>query len=108
LFWELKRDEDKQSQPWVRRQNRKIDGALKTMSELVKSRTGGSDYLLANVLTIADIAVVCAVGHTDFAGIRPGWQDQFPELAAYWKKLDERKSFAETRPVMFDLKPNVV
>lgn len=53
----------------------KIDGALKAMNDLVKCRTGDNDYLLANVLTIADIAGVCAVGQPDFAGIRSGWQN---------------------------------
>ncbi|KIV85543.1 hypothetical protein PV11_01226 [Exophiala sideris] len=108
LFFEMKRDEDKQSKPWLDRQNRKIDGALKALNELAKSRKEGSDYLLADVMTIADIAVVCAVGQVDFAGIRQGWQDKYPGLTAYWKELDARKNFADTKPVMFDLKHDTV
>ncbi|KAI1617953.1 hypothetical protein EDD37DRAFT_691507 [Exophiala viscosa] len=104
----MKRDEDKQSKSWLNRQNRKIDGALKAMNELAKSRKEGSDYLLADVMTIADIAVICAVGQVDFGGVRPGWQDKYPELAAYWKSLDATKNFADTKPVMFDLKHNTV
>ena len=109
MFWETQRSEDKQSQQWLDRQNRKIDGAMKAMDELVKKKKdGGDDYLLGGTLTIADIAVVCAVGQIDFTGVRTGWQEKYPELAKYWKKLEERDHFASTTPVMFDLKSGVV
>ena len=108
MFWETQRSQDKQSQQWLDRQNRKIDGAMKAMDELVKKRDSGDDYLLGGTLTIADIAVVCAVGQIDFTGVRAGWQDKYPELARYWKKLEERDNFASTTPVMFELKGGVV
>ena len=78
------------------------------MDELVKKRDGGDDYLLGGTLTIADIAVNCAIGQIDFTGMRAGWQDKYPELAKYWMKLEERDTFASTTPVMFDLKGGVV
>ncbi len=108
LFWESKRDEEKQSKGWKDRQNRKLDGAMKAMDELAKSRRKGSDYLLGGTLTIADIAVVCAVGMVDFINLREGWQEKYRDLASYFKKLDARESFESTRPVMFDLKDGVV
>ncbi|KAK7887302.1 hypothetical protein LTR67_009722 [Exophiala xenobiotica] len=107
VFWENRRDEDKQSKQWADRQNRKVDGAMKAMNELAKER-GSSDYLLGDVLTIADIAVVCAVGMVEFAGLRPQWKEKLPELASYVANLEARKTFEETRPVMFDLKDGLV
>ena len=61
-------------------------------------------------LKIADIAAVSMLGmmdmvERDFQLIK--WKEQYPELRVYWEKLEERKSFKETRPVMFDLKEKV-
>jgi glutathione S-transferase len=113
VFWENKRNEDKQSKQWADRQNRKVDGAMKAMNQLAKERKqsqGGStsEYLLGDVLTIADIAVVCAVGMVEFAGLRPQWKEKLPDLASYVANLEARKTFEETRPVMFDLKDGLV
>ena len=81
---------------------------MKAMDELAKSRQEWSDYLLGGTLTIADIAVVCAVGMVDFINLREGWQEKYRDLASYFKELDARESFESTRPVMFDLKDGVV
>jgi glutathione S-transferase len=59
-------------------------------------------------ITIADIAVVCTVTWIEWADTRPGWKEQYPVLAKWVTALDERKEFADTRPVMFDLKEDVV
>lgn len=107
-FWESARPKEKQSEQWMARQNRKIDGGMRAFEELAKSRPDGQDYLLGNQLTIADIAVCCATAHIDFAGVRPGWEDKYPGLAKYWVKMEGRPSFKETKPVMFDLKPDTV
>lgn len=101
---ETMRDADKQSQHWLDRQNRKIDGALKAMNALAKAVERESEFLIGNVLTIADIAGVCAVEMLDLRGMREGWRKGMPELARYCGRLGERKTFAETRPVMFDLR----
>ena len=101
------RDQSKQSEQWLARQNRKIDGGLKALSELAKARPEGQDYLLGNVLTIADIAVACTVAQIEFVKVRPV-AEQYPELKAYCQKLEERQTFKETTPFMFDLKPETV
>lgn len=44
----------------------------------------------------------------DWMKLRQGWDDKYPELATWVRGLDERKEFAETRPVMFDLSEAVV
>jgi glutathione S-transferase len=61
--WEGRRDQDKQSQLWMDRQNRKVDGAMRAFYEMVSKRTHeGKEYLVGEELTLADIAVVVTVG----------------------------------------------
>lgn len=105
-FFEMSRAEDKQSSEWLGRQNRKIDGGFKAFEDLVKNRKG--DWLVGNTYTIADIAVVCSVGHVDFAGARPDWKEKYPHLAAWYEGMDSREYYAQTRPVMFDIKTDTV
>lgn len=102
-FFEKAREH--QSESWLSRQTRKIDGGFRAMEELAKKKPAGSDYLFKDQLTIADIAVVCAVGFCDFNGAVKDWKDKYPALAKYWKTIDEGlESFRETRPVMFDVR----
>lgn len=107
-FFEHARPEDKQSLEWLQRQERKIGGGLKAMEVMVKGRKG--EYLVGDgkVFTIADIAAVCAVSQIDFGGLRPAWKEEFPALAEWWKVMDEREHFRDTRPVMFDIKREMV
>jgi len=97
------------SESWLRRQKRKVDGGFGALEELAKGKPSGSDYLFADQLTIADIAVVCAVGFCDFNGAVADWKEKYPALAAYFQKIDNgSESFRSTRPVMFDIRQNEV
>ena len=76
----------------------------------MKARKTSSDFLIGDELTIADIAAGAMLGmmnmvETQFALIK--WKEEYPELVRWWEKLEERESFRETRPVMFDLKEKV-
>ncbi|KAF1942832.1 glutathione S-transferase domain-containing protein [Clathrospora elynae] len=107
--WEGRREEGKQSRLWIDRQNRKIDGAMRAFDFMVSQRRKeGKEYLVGEELSIADIAVVCTVGFVDFGALRPRWKDEYVGLKEWFEKLDGRKEFSETRPVMFDLKESVV
>lgn len=107
-FFEIARDESKQSQEWIDRQMRKFKGGMKAFDELVKRRKG--EYLIGdgNTFTIADIAVVCAVGQIEFGKTQPEWKQQYPDLAKWYEAMDAKEHFASTRPVMFDIKTNTV
>lgn len=50
------------------------------------------------------------VGMMNMVGSKFGliqWSEKYPELRKYWERLEERKSFKETQPVMFDLTEKV-
>jgi len=64
--------------------------------------------LKGDAITIADIAAVCTVSWIEWADTKPGWKEMYPVLAKWVEGIDARKEFAETRPVMFDLRQDVV
>ncbi|KAK4575386.1 hypothetical protein LTR86_001240 [Recurvomyces mirabilis] len=102
-FFEVARPEGSRSKEWVERQARKVDGGFRAFDQMVREKKG--QWLVGDgkVMTIADIAVVCAVGFLDFQGARKEWRGQYPELVKWFEGIDERESFASTRPVMFDI-----
>ncbi|KAJ8108268.1 hypothetical protein OPT61_g8288 [Boeremia exigua] len=107
--WEGRRDEGAQSKLWMDRQNRKIDGAMGAFGEMLEARTvAGKEWIVGEDISLADIAAVCAVGWVKWAGIREGWEAEYPALAEWLARVDEREEFRETRPIMFDLKEKVV
>lgn len=72
---------------------------------LAVARGPGAAFLLGRDFTLVDIAVLCAVGQVGFASVRPGWQDKYPVLAAYWTTMEERQIPKEMARIMFDLHP---
>ncbi|KAF9691680.1 hypothetical protein EKO04_010346 [Ascochyta lentis] len=107
--WEGRREKEVQSQKWIARQDRKIDGAMRAFNDYVEAaKKDGREFVVGIELTIADIAIICTVGFIDFGEVRPGWRDQYPVLAKYFDHLDAQQEFKETRPVMFDLTERVV
>lgn len=107
--FEARREPGQQSKLWMDRQNRKIDGALRAFNDLISARVNaGKEYLVGDELSIADIAAVCTVGWIGWAGVRQDWGEKYPVMKKWIEGLDGRKEFEETRPVMFDLKEDVV
>lgn len=76
---------------------RKVEGGLRALAGWVEQAKGG--YLVQNRLTYADIAVCSVLGFMNVRWPQHGWKEQYPEMAKYFKALDERPSFANTRPV---------
>ena len=85
------------------RQLRKVYGAIKALDGFVEARNGGSEFLIGDELTIADIAAACMLGMMDMVETQFGlimWKEEYP--------VEERASFREMGPIMFDLKEKVV
>ena len=88
------RPPEQQSQTWFDRQMGKIDNALRQMSE----QLGENAWCHGNQMTLADIAVGCAIGYLLFRFPEVKWQAQYPNLDRLHQKLLQRPSFAETVP----------
>jgi glutathione S-transferase len=100
LFMERARAPDKQSQPWMARQRRKIDGGLKEIERLVGGRDPARGaFAVGNSFSLGDIAA-----GTVFKYLCIRWPDNdlrsaYPALAGYSDALEQRPSFKATVPV---------
>jgi glutathione S-transferase len=85
---------EQRSQPWIDRQMVKVNGSVKAMS----TGLGDKPWCSGIHLSLADIAVGCALGYLDFRFPQIAWRDQYPNLARLSEKLYARPSFVDSRP----------
>lgn len=90
---ELQRPAAQQSETELLRQREKISRALDTLEE-----QAAQGALSADKLTIATIAVACAIGYLNFRRVSPGWCVNRPHLVKLVEALFQRESFARTEP----------
>jgi glutathione S-transferase len=86
--------EGARSQAWIDRQMLKVHGALRAMSQGLGERP----WCTGNHLTLADIAIGCALGYLDFRFPHIDWRSDYPNLARLNEKLVQRPSFVDTAP----------
>ena len=82
------------SQAWVDRQLSKVHASVKAMSQGL----GEKPFCAGIYLSLADIAVGCALGYLDFRFADIDWRADYPNLAKLHDKLTQRPSFIDTRP----------
>ena len=82
------------SQAWIDRQLSKVHASVKAMSQGV----GEKPFCAGIYLSLADIAVGCALGYLDFRFADIDWRGDYPNLAKLHEKLMQRQSFIDTRP----------
>ena len=88
------RSAEQRSQAWIDRQMSRVDGALVAMS----TGLGDKPWCVGIHMSLADIAVGCALGYLDFRFPQLGWRAQFSNLARHADKLFARQSFIDTTP----------
>ena len=93
-FLEARRPDGGRSPSWVERQRGKVNQALKVMSDDL----GDQPWCHGSGLSLADIAVGCALGYVSFRLGDIRWREQYPNLAQLYEKLMQRPAFAETVP----------
>jgi glutathione S-transferase len=81
-------------EPWIDRQIGKAQASLKAMSQGL----GEKPFCAGIYLSLADIAVGCALGYLTFRFPGIDWRSQYPNLARLQDKLMQRPSFADTIP----------
>ena len=89
------RSEAQRSPAWIERQLGKIDASLKAMGKGL----GDKPFCVGIHLSLADIAVACAVGYLDFRFPQIPWRTEYPNLVRLHDKLMLRPSFAGSVPV---------
>lgn len=88
------RTKAQRSQAWINRQMGKVDASLKVLA----THLGEQPYFTGIHMSLADIAVGCALGWLDFRFPDLKWREQHPNLDRLLDKLMQRPSFAETTP----------
>jgi glutathione S-transferase len=88
------RNEGERSQAWIDRQMGKIDAALAAMAKGL----GDKPFCAGIHLTLADIAVGCALGYLDFRFAQVDWRRRHLSLARLADKLEQRQSFIDSAP----------
>jgi glutathione S-transferase len=66
--------------------------------------------LVGEEFSVADIAAGALLGMLNMVETKFGliqWKEKYPELKGYWEWLEERESFRQTTPVMFELAEKV-
>jgi len=89
------RAESERSAAWIERHLGKVDAALAAMSAGLGSKPWCS---AGTQLSLADVAVGCALGWLDFRLPEIDWRSRHANLVQLMAKLMQRPSFASTIP----------
>ena len=88
------RTAEQRSQAWIDRQMHKVDASLIAISQGL----GDKPWCSGIHLSLADIAVGCALGYLDFRFPAVKWREPHANLAKLADKLFARQSFIDTQP----------
>jgi glutathione S-transferase len=88
------RTPEQRSQAWIDRQLEKISQALRAMSHGLAEKP----FCSGAHLSLADIAVGCALGYLDFRFPEIAWRNTYPNLDKLQAKLMQRQSFIDSLP----------
>ncbi|WP_158808830.1 glutathione S-transferase N-terminal domain-containing protein [Beijerinckia sp. L45] len=104
IMFERMRPQGHQSEPWILRQKRKIDGGVAELARLIKR----GPHAIGDGFGLADIAAGSALGYLGVRFPEKDWRTAFPDLATYADRLFARPSFAGTTPVAQTIRDRVV
>ena len=88
------RDAAERSQAWIDRQFVKVNACVKAMGKGL----GDKPFCAGIHLSLADIAVGCALGYLDFRFAQISWRADHANLSRLQDKLMLRPSFQDTQP----------
>ena len=89
------RTKAQRSQVWIDRQLEKVSASLKAMAKGL----GDKPFCSGIHLSLADIAVGCALGYLEFRFPQVVWRAEYFNLARLQDKLMLRQSFIDTLPL---------
>ena len=85
---------EQRSPAWVDRQMRKVTASLAAISTGLAAKP----WCTGIHMTLADVAVGCALGYLDFRFPQVTWRSDHANLARLADKLNARQSFIDTAP----------
>ena len=91
---ERQRAAAQRSADWLARQRGKIDAGL----DDCQRRLDGRDWFVGETLSLADIAVACALGYLDLRLPDYHWRGRFGGLTAFATRVEPRPSLQKTWP----------
>ena len=94
VYYERKRPEGLQSPEWITRQYKKIELSLAAAA----MELGSNNWCAGETMTLADIALGCAIGYLAFRNLQTEWSQSYPNLTKLIDKLEQRQSFISTAP----------
>lgn len=105
LLFFMEGHRESQDAAWSARQGRKLVGGVAEVARMIGTRP----FAVGDRFTLADAAIGAMLGSLEFIPTMTDrvdqevqWRQQHPNLGDYFDRLEERPSFAATRPVMFD------
>jgi glutathione S-transferase len=104
LFFERMRAEGQASAEWMARQARKIAGGMREIARLIGKR----EYAVGERFTIGDIAAATAAGYVSVRYPEMKWREDYPDLAAYSARMEQRPSLMNSVPVPQQILQKVV
>lgn len=94
IIIENRRPPELRSPAWIERQHKKIAAALQSMDKSLDDQP----FCMGVNLSLADVAVGCALGYLDFRFADVAWRDTCQNLQRLNEKLQARSSFTATLP----------
>jgi len=88
------RSAEQRSDAWIQRQLHKVDASI----DAISTGLGDKPRCSGIHLSLADIAVGCALGYLSFRFAQIDWRGRHANLARLADKLDARASFIDTLP----------
>ncbi|MBV2235840.1 MAG: glutathione S-transferase [Sterolibacterium sp.] len=91
---ESRRPDGERSPSWMARQHGKVRAGLQALA----AELGENLWCQGTALSLADIAVGCALGYVSFRHPDIDWRSEHASLARLYERLLQRPSFAQTVP----------
>ncbi len=104
ILFERMRPEGQRSEPWIMRQQRKIEGGVASLAKSVGDRR----FAIGDTFGLADVAIGSVLGYLGVRYPQLAWRDLYPDLSIYADGLFARPSFAASVPSAQTIRDRVV
>jgi glutathione S-transferase len=94
MMLERRRPPERQSDEWVAHQRKKVEHGIEALAKAL----GKQDWLVANTLTLADVAAACVLGYVTLRMPEYDWGVRYPGLAQLAARMAGRESFKTSKP----------